>query len=123
MSRFQLEWKITENDSGKQIKEFLKENEISKTALTDIKFRGGSIHVNESEVTVRYELVSGDTLKVAFPADKPSEGIIGECLPFDIISEDNYVLVVNKSAGMSTIPSREHPSGSLANALIGYYEE
>ena len=24
---------------------------------------------------------------------------------------------------MSTIPSREHPTGSLANALVGYYEE
>ncbi len=24
---------------------------------------------------------------------------------------------------MNTIPSREHPTGSLANALIGYYQQ
>jgi 23S rRNA pseudouridine1911/1915/1917 synthase len=41
----------------------------------------------------------------------------------DILFEDQYLLVVNKPAGMSTIPSREHPTGSLANALVGYYEE
>lgn len=40
MSRFMLKWKIKSTDVGKSVKEFLKEQMISKTALTDIKFHG-----------------------------------------------------------------------------------
>ncbi|MBU8877482.1 RluA family pseudouridine synthase [Bacillus sp. FJAT-29790] len=123
MSRFQLQWQITDIDEKKFIIDFLKEKEISKTALTDIKFKGGFITVNGEEETVRYILKQGDLLHVEFPEESPSAGIKGEALLLDILYEDDFVIVVNKQAGMSTIPSREHPAGSLASALIHYYEQ
>jgi 23S rRNA pseudouridine1911/1915/1917 synthase len=122
-SRFQINWVIKDDSAGKLIREFLKEKEISKTALTDIKFNGGSILINHEDVNVRYILKAGDTLTVIFPAENPSEGVKGEQIPLDILFEDEYFLVINKPAGMSTIPSREHPNGSLAHALVGYYQE
>ncbi|GLB58928.1 RluA family pseudouridine synthase [Cytobacillus sp. NCCP-133] len=122
MAHFELQWEISTQQSGRIIREFLKENNISKIALTDIKFAGGFITVNGAEVNVRYILQKGDKLKVGFPEEVPSEGMNGEDLPLDILYEDDFVLVVNKTAGMSTIPSREHPTGSLANGLIGYYQ-
>ncbi|MCM3707103.1 MULTISPECIES: RluA family pseudouridine synthase [Cytobacillus] len=122
MAHFELQWKITARDAGLLIREFLKDNHISKTALTDIKFAGGFIQVNNQEVNVRYVLREGDVLQVGFPEEVPSAGMKGEDLPLDILYEDDYLLVVNKPAGMNTIPSREHPSGSLANRLIGYYK-
>lgn len=122
MTVFKMKWVICEEDAGLTIKAFLKEHGISKTALTDIKFSGGSIIVNNKEENVRYILKSGDVLKVSFPQEKRSEGMIGENIPLNIVYEDEYVLVVNKPAGMSSIPSREHPTGSLANAIIGYFE-
>lgn len=121
-SRFQINWVIDQIDAGKLIKDFLKEKEISRTALTDIKFRGGEILVNDHEENVRYLLRQGDHLLVIFPPESQSERLTGENLELKIIYEDEFLLVVNKPAGMSTIPSREHPSGSLANALVGYYE-
>lgn len=121
-SRFQIKWIINQNNAGKLIKGFLKEEEISRTALTDIKFKGGSILVNGKEENVRYKLKKEDLLIVIFPPEFPSEGVKGESIPIKILFEDEYLLVVNKPAGMSTIPSREHPIGSLANALIGYYD-
>ncbi|WP_144553680.1 RluA family pseudouridine synthase [Bacillus sp. X1(2014)] len=120
--QFQMKWVIGESDVGKLVREFLKEEEISRTALTDIKFKGGNILVNGVEVNVRYRLVSSDKLTVIFPIESPSEGLLGEDIPLSIFYEDEYLLVVNKPAGMNTIPSREHPAGSLANALIGYYQ-
>ncbi|MDE3838240.1 RNA pseudouridine synthase [Bacillus methanolicus] len=120
---FTLTWKIDSNEKGILVREFLKEQNISKTALTDIKYHGGKILVNEKEVTVRYQLVTGDELTVIFPEEKPSEGVSGEEIPLDILYEDEYLLVINKPSGMNTIPSREHPSGSLANALVGYYNK
>jgi 23S rRNA pseudouridine1911/1915/1917 synthase len=121
-SRFQINWVILQDDAGKLIKEFLKNEEISRTALTDIKFKGGSIQVNGEEVNVRYKLAAGDVLRVVFPDEIPSEGVSGEDIPLKVLFEDEYLLVVNKPAGINTIPSREHPTGSLANALVGYYQ-
>lgn len=119
---FQMKWILDEKKAGKLIKEFLKEEEISRTALTDIKFQGGNILVNNEEVNVRYKLNVGDVLTVIFPEENPSTGLKGENIPLDLLFEDDYLLVVNKPARMNTIPSREHPTGSLANALVGYYE-
>lgn len=122
-SNFKLQWTINEQQAGQMIKEFLKEKEISRIALTDIKFKGGKIQVNNNEVNVRYVLKADDSLTLIFPPEQPSEGVTAEKIPLEILFEDRYLLVVNKPAGMSTIPSREHPTGSLANALVGYYEE
>ncbi|EKN68824.1 pseudouridine synthase [Neobacillus bataviensis LMG 21833] len=121
-SRFTLNWVIENEQAGLLIKEFLKNEEISRTALTDIKFKGGSIQVNKEEVNVRYKLRAGDVLTVIFPAELPSVGVQGEDIPLTILFEDEYLLVVCKPAGMNTIPSREHPSSSLAHALVGYYQ-
>ena len=121
--RFTLQWKIGRTDSGKMVRDFLKEKEISSDSLTDIKFKGGSILVNECNVTVRHTLSEDDLLEVSFPPEEPSQGVQGEEIPLDIVYEDDYVLVINKPAVMNTIPSREHPTGSLANGLIGYYEK
>ncbi|WP_059173038.1 RluA family pseudouridine synthase [Bacillus sp. FJAT-27445] len=121
-SRFTLQWKIGHADSGKMMREFLKEKEISSTALTDIKFKGGSILANGREVTVRYLLSEGDVATVSFPVEEPSPGVRGENIPLEIVYEDEYILVINKPPAMNTIPSREHPFGSLANGLVGYYE-
>ncbi|MEH7307929.1 RluA family pseudouridine synthase [Neobacillus drentensis] len=120
--RFQMKWVIGESDAGKLVRDFLKEEEISRTALTDIKFKGGHIQVNGEEVNVRYRLAMSDELTVIFPSESPAEGLLGENIPLAILYEDEYLLVVNKPAGMNTIPSREHPSGSLANGLVGYYQ-
>jgi 23S rRNA pseudouridine1911/1915/1917 synthase len=120
--QFSLNWVIKDVNAGKLIKDFLKEAEVSGTALTDIKYKGGSILVNHVEVNVRYRLQADDQLTVIFPLECPSEGVKPEDIPLALIYEDQYLLVINKPAGMSTIPSREHPDGSLANALIGYYK-
>lgn len=122
MSNFTLQWKIETADHGKLVRDFLKEQDISKRALTDIKFSGGRILIDGEEVTVRRPLHNGELLKVEFPIESKSESMSGEDIPLDIIYEDDSLFVVNKPAGMSTIPSREHPSGSLANGIIGYYE-
>ena len=41
----------------------------------------------------------------------------------DIVYEDDYLLLVNKPDGMSTIPSHEHPTQTLANALAHHYAQ
>lgn len=121
MAQFTLEWKISSRDTGKLIREFLKEQQISKTALTDIKFAGGGIFINDASVTVRHLLMEGEVLKVVFPPEEPSMDLLPKNLPLQIVYEDPYVMVVNKPPHQQSIPSRESRADSLANALLFYY--
>ncbi|MEK3805634.1 RluA family pseudouridine synthase [Bacillus sp. FSL H8-0547] len=120
---FLLSWTIPSEDEGKTIKDYLKEKKISKRALTDIKFAGGSILLNGEHATVRAALSAGDDLKVTFPPEEPSAGIVPEKMDLDIVYEDEWCLVINKPPFVPTIPSREHPGGTLANGLLDYYRE
>ncbi|VEF48684.1 RluA family pseudouridine synthase [Bacillus freudenreichii] len=123
MSNFMLEWVVSQEQAGKDIKTFLAEEHISKRALTDIKFTGGFIGVNGQEQNVRYFLEEGDRLKVVFPPEPVNRTLEKENIPLDVIYEDRDILVINKRPYMNTIPSREHPAGSVANALAHYYED
>lgn len=96
---------------------------ISKRALTSIKFDGGEITVNGEEQNVRYPLSAGDVVTIKFPLEQASDGLLVEYGELDIVYEDDAVLVLNKPAGMSSIPSREHPTGSVANYVLGYFTE
>lgn len=105
------------------LRDAIKEFGISKRALTAIKFEGGEITVNGSEQNVRYLLKIGDEVQIKFPIERSSDGLIAEDGPLSIVYEDQYLLVVDKPAGMSSIPSREHPTGSLANYVLGYFQQ
>ncbi|RST59653.1 RluA family pseudouridine synthase [Siminovitchia terrae] len=122
MSNFTLEWVISNEDAGKDIKTFLSKEHISRRALTDIKFAGGYISVNGKEQNVRYFLNEGEKLEIAFPPEPVNPHLKQEHIQLDIFYEDRDIIVINKPPYMSTIPSREHPSGSVANALA-YYNE
>lgn len=120
--RFTIRFKATQN--GQLLREALAQYGISKRALTAIKFDGGEIHVNGNEQNVRYKLVQDDEIMVKFPIEPISEGLLAEThenLP--VVYEDDALLIINKPAYMSTIPSREHPIGSVANFLRGYYDQ
>ncbi len=115
---------FTAQHSGFLLREAIQNYGISKRALTAIKFNGGEITVNSKEQNVRYMLQQGDVVQIKFPLEEVSEGLLPEYSPpFEIIYEDDYLLVLNKPPSVSTIPSREHPTGSVANFLIGYYEQ
>ncbi len=124
MNNHKIQWEIDKKCEGMLVREFLlKEKGISKRALIDIKFYGGDILLNGVHVTVREVLKPGDCLEVMFPPEIRSDGIIGENIPFHIVYEDEHILVINKPPFMASIPSREHQSGTLANALIYYYDQ
>lgn len=123
MTPFQLCWIIKQQDEGKILREFLREQQISKVALTDIKFNGGQIMVNGQEENVRYSLKAGDEVIVVFPEEKKSGSMKPEAISLNIVYEDEHCLIINKPPNLSTIPSREHPTGSLANGLLYYYEK
>ncbi|WP_332650374.1 RluA family pseudouridine synthase [Lysinibacillus sp. 54212] len=119
-NRFTVSFKAQR--SGQLLREAISDFGISKRALTAIKFDGGEILVNNEERNVRYRLQVDDEILIKFPREEVSAGLLPQHGMLDILYEDEALLIVNKPPYKSTIPSREHPDGSIANYVAGYFE-
>ncbi|KXH80087.1 RNA pseudouridine synthase [Sporosarcina sp. HYO08] len=104
------------------LREFLHSKGISKRTLTAIKYAGGEITVNSVVQNVRYMLRQGDEVGVTLPQEVPSAGLLPETGPLTKIYEDEALLVLDKPSGQSTIPSRDHPAGTVANFVAGKFK-
>jgi len=61
----------------------------------------------------------GEVVHVAFPTRVETD-VIPEEIPLDIIYEDEFLLVVNKPAGMVVHPAYGNLTGTLVNALLAH---
>lgn len=120
-TRYKLQFKATQN--GQLLRNAISNQGISKKALTSIKFNGGTILVNGIEKNVRHVLNEGDEITIIFPPEEISDGLIVEQGDLNIIFEDEALLIIEKPPFMNTIPSREHPTGSVANFVSGYFQQ
>lgn len=117
-------WQITQAQAGQSIHDFLKnEAAFSKRLIIKAKSETGLIAVNGEKKTVRYILAIDDNLTVQFPEEVPSESMYRTKMPLNIIYEDKDLLILNKPGMMAVIPSREHPSHTLANGVLAYFAE
>src|SRR5690625_3492298 len=114
-------WLVSKDSHGKLLREFLLEDQlISRRLLTDIKFKGGTLLLNNKVVTVRAQLSSGDEVTVIFPEEMSSERMKPASLLINIPYEDDHFLIIDKPAYLATIPSRNEPNRSLAQAVLHY---
>jgi 23S rRNA pseudouridine1911/1915/1917 synthase len=90
--------------------------QLSRAQLQRL-IRSGAITVNDAVVRPAYRLTPGDRITVTFP-EEPT--VRPESLPLDIVYEDEYLLVVNKPAGMVVHPAARIVSGTLVNALLAH---
>lgn len=114
-------WTYTQ-ENPMQIKSFLAKQGISKKMLAKIKFQGGKITVNLQEKNVRYELQLGDQLEISLPKEEPHELLQVDNHPLSIVFEDKHLLIVNKPAGVPSIPAQYHPNGTMANRVKHYLQ-
>lgn len=119
-----MKWIIDEEYAGMTIRHFLREvGGLSRRILIAAKSEEGNILVNGKEETVRKRLEKGDTLEVMLPPAPVSKWLVPENIDLSIVYEDDAVLVLDKEAGMPTLPSPLYKSGTVANGLLAYYEQ
>lgn len=68
-----------------------------------------------------YPVQPGDEITVLL--DTPAVEYPAEQGDLTVLYEDDYILAVDKPAGMLIHPSRSRNSGTLANFVMGYYEK
>ena len=82
----------------------------------------GFVTVNGELVKSNYLLKRNDEIGVELPLEEKPE-IEPEDIPLDIKYEDDYLLVVNKPAGMVVHPAYKNYSGTLVNAIMYYSQQ
>lgn len=84
--------------------------------------KDGSIYVNDTPVKSNYKVKPYDKIRVLFQHPPYEYLLTPENIPLNIVYEDEYLLVINKPAGMVVHPGHGNYSGTLINALIYHFE-
>ena len=94
---------------------------LSRTAIQRL-IKQGTITVNGAPTKPSYEMCGGDLVELVIPPPEPRE-VVPEEIPLEILYEDDYLLALNKPAGIICHPARGDQMGTLANGLVFYANE
>src|SRR5690625_2717137 len=115
---------IQRDDEGLLLRQYLRDKlQFSSRFIKRLTTKSGYLTINGENVTVRYKLKQGDVLRIFWPEEIRSDSMRAEKMPLQIVYEDDWIIVINKPAGIPSIPSRLHPRGTIANGLLAYYDE
>lgn len=117
-----LEYKIN-NNKYFNVKDVLKSQfEISDRLLTILK-KENKIFLNGATTYINTLVSLGDMVSVELDLEEAeNENIIATKIDFDILYEDEALLIINKSHGIAIHPSILHYSDTLSNAVKYYFE-
>jgi 23S rRNA pseudouridine1911/1915/1917 synthase len=79
----------------------------------------GCVRLSGRRLKASHRVVSGEELEIEIPPPEVSD-LKAEKIPLDKVYEDEYLLVINKPAGMVVHPAPGNPTGTLVNALLAH---
>ena len=114
----ELKW-IADRDG--RLSSFLRgEMQMSYSLMNKLKW-GDAIQVNGAPQRTNFSVKPGDVITVRMDEEEPEYP--AEDGPLTILYEDDFLLAVDKPAGMLIHPSRSKFDGTLANFVAGYYQK
>ena len=115
-----MELKWTADREGK-LSSFLRgELQMSYALMNKLKW-GGAIQVGGEPQRTNYPVKPGDVITVRLDDEQPEYP--AQDGPLTIHYEDDFLMAVDKPAGMLIHPSRSKFDGTLANFVAGYYQK
>jgi 23S rRNA pseudouridine1911/1915/1917 synthase len=93
---------------------------VTRTKIQD-GIHAGFVRVNEKIVKPNYKVHPNDIVTVSLPQPPRDTEVVPENISLNIVFEDEYLLVVNKPAGMVVHPAYQNWSGTLVNALAYHF--
>lgn len=104
-----------------RLSSFLRGELKMSTALMNKLKWGEGIRVNGAPQRTNYPVQPGDVIIVWLDEEEPEYP--AQDGPLTILYEDEFLLAVDKPAGMLIHPSRAKNEGTLANFVVGYYQK
>jgi 23S rRNA pseudouridine1911/1915/1917 synthase len=81
------------------------------------------ILVNGLPTKANYKVKPHDVITVAFPTPPRDTEVLPEEMPLNIVFEDDYLLVLNKPAGLVVHPAHGNWTGTLLNGLVHHFQQ
>jgi 23S rRNA pseudouridine1911/1915/1917 synthase len=118
MSPEPFELTVPERDAGIRLDRLLSEP-LGSRARAQRLIDAQRVRVNGHLRPKRHVVQAGDVIEVAESPESAGAGPVAAGAGFGIAYEDEYLLIVDKPAGVVVHPARGHASGTLAQALAG----
>jgi 23S rRNA pseudouridine1911/1915/1917 synthase len=111
---------ITAKEAGFRVDKVLAKHEsIGSLSRSRIKkyHSEGLLLVNDQLLPLKYKVLQGDQITITIPAASELK-VVAEDIPLDILFEDEYIIVINKQAGIVVHPSPGHNHSTLVHGLL-----
>ena len=116
-----IEFKISDSDNGREVREFLREFGVSSALLTKLKHTENGITKNGEFVRSIDKIFTGDLLKISIESKgKMPTPLLNKNVTVAYNDED--IIVLNKPAFMPVHESRNHQGDTLANVASCYMD-
>lgn len=116
-------YSITTQEEGLTILEYLRRCKYSRHLIIHLKKTETGITLNGVWAHVQQILHDGDTLEINLVENQGSTHIVPTPIPFEIIFEDEHLMVVNKPSNTPIHPSMGNFENTLANGILYYFKE
>lgn len=124
ISEKKFRYEITEGKKKERLDVYLT-NSVERATRSRIQklIKAGLVTVNDKVAKANHIVVPTDIIELKIPMTPRPEETEPEDIPLDIIYEDEYLLIVNKPAGMVAHPALGNFSGTLVNALLHHTQK
>jgi 23S rRNA pseudouridine1911/1915/1917 synthase len=110
---------VTEDQSGRRLDQVLvsADPELSRTRVQGL-IDQGLVRVDGSGAKASVKVKAGQVVTLVVPAVAPSDLLPDATVCFDIIYQDEDLLVINKPPGLVVHPAAGHETGTLVHGLL-----
>ncbi|EIW14649.1 ribosomal large subunit pseudouridine synthase [Lactiplantibacillus pentosus KCA1] len=102
------------------MKRFLTQHGISMRTIKAIKHGAGDFLVNDQVKTGVITINTGDVAGIRLPDEAADETVAVSYQPLQVLYEDANWLVVDKPAGLTSVPGPSNREDTLVNRIKGY---
>lgn len=109
---------VTQDEAGLRLDLYLagKETGLSRAQIQKA-IQEQRVVVDGEAAKAGRKVKAGQEVGLYIPAPRPA-GLVAQAIPLNILYEDDFLLVLDKPAGMVVHPAAGHPDGTLVNALL-----
>ena len=117
-----LEYIKKQKDNYISVRQVLKQEfRMSSNLILKLK-KAEKIFLNSESTYLDKALSSGDNVSAVIDFEEDNSNIVSTQMNLNILYEDDYLLIVDKPAGIAVHPSMEHYEDSLSNGIKYYFE-
>jgi 23S rRNA pseudouridine1911/1915/1917 synthase len=112
--------RVPESAAGERLDRYLASlPDVGSRGVAERLLAGGGVRVDGLELAKSYRLAGGEQLEFEPPERAPAE-LEPETMDLRIAYEDEYLVVVDKPAGLVVHPAPGHATGTLVHGLLAH---